>query len=169
MNFYQSLGFLVFGSRLKRLGDTFLGDVSAIYKAHQIPFDASWFPVFYLLSREKEVSIKDIAETLNTSHSAASQMVSNLEEKGLIKTTASASDARRKVVTFTSKGSKLLQKIQPVWEALQQAMQQLAHESAASAQVLTALTELENNIQANSLFNRVEACLTKKESQQNEL
>lgn len=166
MNFYQSLGFLVFGSRLKRLGDSFISDVSAIYKAHNIPFDASWFPVFFILSRENEVSIKDIADALNTSHSAASQMVSNLEEKGLVKTAASAADARRKVVAFTTKGSKLLQKIRPVWDALEQAMQQLAIEGEQSAQVLTALTELENNIQANSLFNRVEACLTKKESQQ---
>lgn len=165
MNFYQSLGFLVFGSRLKRLGDTFLNEVSHIYKAHKIPFDASWFPVFYILSRRNEVSIKDIADELNTSHSAASQMVSNLEEKGLIKTTTAADDARRKVVSFTAKGSKLLLKIQPVWEALQQAMQELAQEGAHSVQILNALTELENNIQVTSLFERVEACFTKNESE----
>ena len=164
MNFYQSLGFLVFGSRLKRLGDTFLNEVSAIYKTHKIPFDASWFPVFYILSRKNEVSIKDIADELGTSHSAASQMVSNLEEKGLIKTTTASDDARRKVVSFTSKGSKLLLKIKPVWEALQQAMQELAMEGEHSAQALQALTELENNLQATSLFNRVEACFTQQES-----
>ena len=49
MNFYQDLGFLVFGSRLKRLGDTFINDINRIYKDHKIPFDASWFPVFYIL------------------------------------------------------------------------------------------------------------------------
>jgi DNA-binding MarR family transcriptional regulator len=166
MNFYQSLGFLVFGSRLKRLGDLFINDVSAVYKAHNIPFDASWFPVFYILSRKNEVSIKDIADELGTSHSAASQMVSNLEEKGLVKTSTSAEDGRRKVVSFTAKGNKLLQKIRPVWEALEQAMHQLAAETEHGDQLLNSLTNIENNIQQHSLFNRVEACFPKTKIQE---
>ena len=36
MNFYQDLGFLVFGSRLKRLGDIFINDVNRIYKDYKI-------------------------------------------------------------------------------------------------------------------------------------
>src|SRR3954466_7040072 len=113
MNFYQSLGFLVFGSRLKRLSDAFLNDVSQVYKFHNISFDASWFPVFYILSQKTEVSIKEISGELNVSHSAISQLVSNLQQKGLIKSVISTKDARHKAVTFTSKGERLLQKIKP--------------------------------------------------------
>ncbi|HXL56023.1 MAG TPA: helix-turn-helix domain-containing protein, partial [Chitinophagaceae bacterium] len=115
MNFYQSLGFLVFGSRLKRLSDIFLNDVNRIYKSHNIPFDASWFPVFYILSQKQEVSIKEISDELNVSHSAVSQLISNLQQKGLIKSVVSKKDARHKAVAFTAKGAKLLQKITPVW------------------------------------------------------
>jgi len=65
MNFYQQLGFLVFGSRLKRLSDTFINDINKVYKSYNIQFDASWFPVFYILSQKEEVSIKEISDDLN--------------------------------------------------------------------------------------------------------
>ena len=159
MNFYQQLGFLVFGSRLKRLGDNFLSDVNKIYKQHNIAFDASWFPVFYILSQKEEASIKEISDELSVSHSAISQLISSLQQKGLIKSVVSKKDARHRAVTFTAKGQKLLAKIQPVWNALQQAMEQLTNENAQSKKILDALSALEKNIQKETVFDRVEKML----------
>jgi len=156
MNFYQQLGFLVFGSRLKRLGDTFINDVNRIYKNHKIDFDASWFPVFYILSQRKEVSIKEISGELNVSHSAISQLVSGLQQKGLIKSVTSKKDARHKAITFTAKGEKLLKKIKPVWIALQKAMEELTAENTPSKKVLPALAGIEESIQDKNLFERIE-------------
>jgi DNA-binding MarR family transcriptional regulator len=159
MNFYQSLGFLVFGSRLKRLSDTFLNDVNLVYRSHNISFDASWFPVFYILSQKTEVSIKEISDELNVSHSAISQLITNLQEKGVIKSVVSKKDARHRVITFTSKGVKLLQKIKPVWDALQQAMEELVNENEQSKKILEALTAMEKSIQKTGVFHRVEKIL----------
>ena len=159
MNFYQQLGFLVFGSRLKRLGDTFIGDVNRIYKNHKIPFDASWFPVFYILSQKKEISIKEISDELNVSHSAISQLVGSLQQKGLIKCVVSKKDARQRAITFTARGEKLLQQIKPVWNALEKAMEQLTHENTQSKKILDALTALEKNIRDETVFERVEKFL----------
>jgi DNA-binding MarR family transcriptional regulator len=159
MNFYQDLGFLVFGSRLKRLGDTFINDVNSIYKDHKIKFDASWFPVFYILSQKKEVSIKEISDDLKVSHSAISQLISSLQQKGLIKSVVSKKDARHKVITFTAKGEKLLQKILPVWNALEKAMNELVEESASSKKILKALTAIESGIKEKNLFERIDVHL----------
>jgi DNA-binding MarR family transcriptional regulator len=159
MNFYQQLGFLVFGSRLKRLGDTFIGDVNRIYKNHKIPFDASWFPVFYILSQKKEISIKEISDELNVSHSAISQLVGSLQQKGLIKCVVSKKDARQRAITFTARGEKLLQQIKPVWNALEKAMEQLTQENTQSKKILDALTALEKNIRDETVFERVEKIL----------
>jgi DNA-binding MarR family transcriptional regulator len=156
MNFYQDLGYLVFGSRLKRLSEAFLNDVNKIYKSHKIPFDASWFPVFYILSQKKEVSIKEVADDMNVSHSAASQLISNLQQKGLIKSVVSTKDARHKVIRFTAKGEKLLLKIKPVWTALQDAMDELMQTSSESKKILTALTKVEKQLQERTLFERIE-------------
>ena len=160
MNFYQDLGFLVFGSRLKRLSESFLNDVNKIYQKHKIGFDASWFPIFYILSKNEEVSIRAIADELNISHSAASQMVSGLQEKGFIRSVTSKKDARHKAVTFTAKGAKLLQKIEPVWSALQKAMEELANENSQSKKILDALTAMEKNLQKQDVFERIEKKLS---------
>ncbi|WP_315815801.1 MarR family winged helix-turn-helix transcriptional regulator [Paraflavitalea speifideaquila] len=146
MNFYESLGFLVFGSRLRRLSETFLGDVNRIYESHNLKFDAAWFPVFYILSRKESVSIRDIADELAISHSSVSQLISALQQKGLVKTSTAADDARRKVVEFTPKGKKLQQQIAPVWTALSQAMEELVNEGKHSKVLLKAITELETGM-----------------------
>jgi DNA-binding MarR family transcriptional regulator len=159
MNFYKDLGFLVFGSRLKRLGDTFISDVNRIYKDHKISFDASWFPVFYILSQKKEISIKEISDELNVSHSAISQLISNLQQKGLIRSVVSKKDARHKAITFTAKGEKLLQKIKPVWNALEKAMKELVEESSNSKKVLQSLNAIEAGIKNKNLFERIDAHL----------
>jgi DNA-binding MarR family transcriptional regulator len=159
MNFYQQLGFLVFGSRLKRFGDTFLNDVNKIYKSHNIQFDASWFPVFYILSEKGEVSIREISNDLNVSHSAISQLITSLQQKGLIKSVVSKKDARHKAITFTAKGQKLLEKIQPVWKALRKAMEELANENSQSKKILDALTAMEKNLKSETVFDRVEKIL----------
>ena len=159
MSFYQQLGLLVFGSRLKRLGESFISDVNKIYKSQNIQFDASWFPVFYILSQKEEVSIKEIADDLNVSHSAISQLITNLQQKGLIKSVVSKIDARHKAITFTTKGEKLLTKIQPVWNALQQSMEQLVNENIQSKKILEALSAMEKSLQKESVFERVENLL----------
>jgi DNA-binding MarR family transcriptional regulator len=160
MNFYQDLGFLVFGSRLKRLGNTFINDVNRIYKNHKIQFDASWFPVFYILSQKDEVSIKEISNSLKVSHSAISQLASSLQQKGLIKSVTSKTDARHKNIMLTAKGRKLLEKIKPVWSALEKAMNELAEASGSSSKkILKALTGIETSLNEKGFFERIETHL----------
>ena len=156
MSFYESLGYLVFGSRLRRLSEAFLADVNNIYEVHGLSFDAAWFPVFYILSGKEKVSIKDIADELGISHSSVSQLVSSLHQKGFIKTTTADDDARKKVVAFTAKGKKLQQQVQPIWDAIKQAMEELTLEGMHSKYFLTAIAEIEQGLQRESVFDRVQ-------------
>ncbi len=159
MQFYRDLGFLVMGSRLRRLSETFIQEVNQAYAQRGIAFDASWFPVFYFLSQQDEVSIKDIADALNVSHSAMSQLVSALQKKGLVKSVVSVADARRKVITLTAKGKKLLEQIQPVWRALETAMAGLTASGKESAKILQALTQIEKALEQDALVNRITQAL----------
>lgn len=156
MNFYQTVGYLFFGTRLKRLSEFYISDVNKIYQKHKINFDASWFPVFYILSRDKEVSIRKISNELYISHSAASQMVSSLQEKGFVRSKVSKEDARHKVVTFTAKGEKMLEKVKPVWDTLNKVMEDVIAESPASKKLLQSLSSFENSLLEQGLYARVE-------------
>ncbi len=83
-------------------------------------------------------------------------MVSSLQKKGLIQAIISKKDARHKAITFTAKGKKLLERIKPVWNALQKAMTELTDQNLHSKKILSALTGLEKSVQQKNLFERIE-------------
>jgi DNA-binding MarR family transcriptional regulator len=159
MSFYASLGYLVFGSRLRRLSEYFLMEVNKVYEQAGIAFDASWFPVFYILSRQQNIPLIDIAEQLEVSHSAISQLITNLKKKGLVNTAPCPDDGRRQLDMLTDKGEDLLQQVQPIWEAITTAMQELTEENKQSKQLLEAIRQVESAVQGTSLSARIQASM----------
>jgi DNA-binding MarR family transcriptional regulator len=151
MNLYQSLGYLVLGSRLRRLSEAFLAEINRVYQNEGIDFDASWFPVFYLLSKNDALSIKELSEQIEVSHPAASQLITNLKSRGLVTSATCTDDGRRQLVTLTDSGRALLKQILPVWDAISQAMTQLVDNDAVSQQLLPAITAVENTFRSSNL------------------
>ena len=155
MNFYESLGYLVLGSRLRRLSETFLSEINKTYQAAGIEFDASWFPVFYLLLNNGSLSIKELSDTTGVSHPAASQLVAGLKNKKLLKTTTSTDDGRKQLVQLTKGGHALLERILPVWEALSLTMEELVTADPECEHFLPAMTVLENIFRSVSLSDKI--------------
>ena len=127
MNFYQNLGYLVLGSRLRRLSEVFLSEINRAYENQGIDFDAGWFPVFYLLSKNGSLSIKELSEQIEISHPAASQLISGLKNKNLVASATCTDDGRRQLVQLTESGKELLERVLPVWDAISAAMQQMVN------------------------------------------
>jgi DNA-binding MarR family transcriptional regulator len=155
MNFYESLGYLVLGSRLRRLSESFLSEVNKTYQAAGIEFDASWFPVFYLLSKNESLSIKELSEATGVSHPAASQLVTNLKSKKLLKTTTCADDGRRQLVQLTKAGHALLEHIIPVWQALSLTMEELVSAEPECQHLLPAIAALESTFRSVTLSEEI--------------
>jgi DNA-binding MarR family transcriptional regulator len=144
MNYYQSLGYLVLGSRLRRLSEVFLSEVNKAYRSEGIVFETTWFPVFYLLSENNSLSIQELCEQIEVSHPAVSQLVTNLKSKGLVITTTSPDDARKQLVKLAPEGKELLKKLLPMWDAIRSTMEELAGGKPASDVILNELTILES-------------------------
>jgi DNA-binding MarR family transcriptional regulator len=155
MNLYQNLGHLVLGSRLRRMSETFLAEINRIYQNEGIDFDASWFPVFYLLSKNDSLSIKELSEQTEVSHPAASQLITNLKNRNLVETTVSVDDGRKQLVQFTDKGRALLKQILPVWDAITSSMAELEASDPKIAELLPAISALENTFRAYNLSGKV--------------
>jgi len=155
MNYYQSLGYLVLGSRLKRLSELFLSEINKSYRAEGIVFETTWFPVFYLLSENKSLSIQELCENIEVSHPAASQLVTNLKNKGLVMTTTSPDDARKQLVKLTPAGKQLLKRILPVWDAIQQTMEEVAGGGKESQDLLDNLTRLETAFKSTDIVKKI--------------
>jgi DNA-binding MarR family transcriptional regulator len=155
MNLYQSLGYLVLGSRLRRLSESFLAEINRAYQNEGIDFDASWFPVFYLLSKNDFLSIKELSEQTEVSHPAASQLISNLKNKNLVISVTCTDDGRRQLVQLTESGRELLAKILPVWDAILLAMNDLVINEPECKELLPSIGALENAFRSVNLSDRI--------------
>ena len=155
MDFYQTLGNLVLGSRLRRLSEFFLADINKIYQEKGIPFEASWFPVFYCLSKEPAISIRELSVRVQVSHSAMSQLVSSLKKKGWIQTEESTVDARKQSIQLTCEGQLLLQQVMPVWTEITEQMTKINTEHPETLKLLTGLAAFEEAFDKKPLSERV--------------
>jgi len=148
---YQDLGFLILGSRLRRMSEYFLSEVNKVYQQLDLAFEASWFPLFYILATRQEVSIRQVADELMTSHSAISQLVAKLKDKELIRTFASKEDKRVQVIGLTKTGTALKNKLLPVWDSISQSMASMEKAYPDVAHFLPAITRLEAHFEAQPL------------------
>ncbi len=156
MSIYENAGTLFLGTRLKRLSDQFLSDLSRIYKGVGICFEPTWFPIFYLLDTTQDVTISAIAKQLEITHSGASQMVTSLKKKGFVEISKVREDKRLKTVAFTALGKARLKEIKPVWRALQESMDDLLTPKGQRSRVLDLLEELEGGMARMNLVASVE-------------
>jgi len=155
MNLYQNLGYLVLGSRLRRLSEAFLSEINRAYQNEGIVFDASWFPVFYLLSKNESLSIKELSEQIEISHPAASQLITGLKNKKLVTSATCADDGRKQLVQLTDSGKQLLTQVMPVWEAVTAAMKELVLNDPGCKDLLPAIASLENTFRSVNLADMI--------------
>lgn len=155
MSFYSRAEELILGTRLKRLSDKFLMDIDRTYKRLNIPFEVSWFPIFYLLNERGSLSITEIALELEITHSAVSQMVSSIEKKKIVKFLDDKNDKRRRIISFTRQGQKLMLTLPPIWDAIKYGIQEMFSEGINSSHILSAIDEIEDSIRKESLFSRI--------------
>jgi DNA-binding MarR family transcriptional regulator len=168
MNLYQNLGYLVLGSRLRRLSEAFLAEINRAYQNEGIDFDAGWFPVFYLLSKNNSLSIKELSEQIEISHPAASQIITGLKNKNLVAATTCNDDGRRQLVQLTKSGKALLAQVLPVWEAVTASMEQLVANEPGFKTLLPAITSLENTFKSANLAAMIGANLQAVKTEEHE-
>lgn len=146
---------MVFGSRLRRLSERFLANVTKVYQAKGIDFDASWFPFFYLLDEHESLTLREMSETLKTSHSAVSQMMSNLERRALVEIKKDPEDKRRRNVQLTEKGKELLAQVRPIWNGLQKAMAEILEQDEFNAKLISIIDNIEATFDEEELSERI--------------
>lgn len=155
MAFYQDVGALVLGTRLKRISDRFLSEITLVYKSLNIPFEPSWFPIMYLLRDRDELLITEIAAELDVTHSAVSQLVSVLQKKNLIVTLTDSKDRRKRKVRLSDNGQQMLHSLNAVWGSMQQAMDELLGEGEHLSNLFNGLSELESAMTERSISERI--------------
>jgi len=151
MSVYQDAGLLILGTRLKRISDRFLNEVSKIYIKQNICFETAWFPVLFLLDKKGSMSLTEISNELEVSHSAISQMINQLQIKKIVDIQPHDSDARIKKIFLTIKGKKLVEQVHPVWNALDKSLHRILPQNIEQGEFLNVLSYIEKQLNDNIL------------------
>jgi DNA-binding MarR family transcriptional regulator len=153
MDLVNELGELALATRLKRLSERLSQDVSKIYSESDADFEAKYYLILELLQREKLLGITEISDSLQLSHPAVVQFVDQLLKRKLIKVSTDKKDARRRLVSLSIAGKKLLMQIAPVLEIIKEENRKWIDE--ASYDILEILAELEKALDEKSMYQRV--------------
>lgn len=148
MNFLSEQGALALASRLKALSDRSYELVDQIYREHDIPLQARWFPLLGLIQARGPQTVGDAAAAIGLTHSAVSQLANKLTRGGWL-ASVPGGDRRRRVLALTPKAEDALRRARPLWQAMRASVERRIMDTGAD--VLQALSLYEASLDANPL------------------
>ena len=153
MDLIKQLGPLAFASRLKRLSEQLMRDVSRVYDNLDFDFNARWFPVGYLLLQNKEMPVTVIAERLGFTHPAINQIAGQMAKKGLLLSRKDKNDERKRLLYLSPNGLATMKKLDTVWKAIDNSTREILN--TADSHFLANLTLIEQQLTKKNMYTRV--------------
>ena len=151
----QNFGFLTLGSRMKRIGETLQAETQRIVDAFSLKIQSSQYPLLAALDREGPLTIGDLAVAIGISQPGVTRAAGLLATQGLMEIVPSPDDQRRRVVTLTAEGRKLVDfSKRNIWPRIETAVRDLCAE--LSGPLLDQLARIEQGLEAAPLKNRVD-------------
>jgi DNA-binding MarR family transcriptional regulator/predicted GNAT family N-acyltransferase len=162
MDFFNQVGKLAIGSRLRMLTEKITEDAARIYKLYDIDMNPKWFPVFYVLSQGEAKTITNIAKEIGHSHPSVSKIISEMSEHGLVAEKKDKDDGRRNMVSLAAKGKVIPKKIADQYTDVNQAIEQLSAQTRND--LWKAIEEWEFLLEQKTLLQRVSEQRKERES-----
>jgi ribosomal protein S18 acetylase RimI-like enzyme len=153
MDLIRDLGELALGSRMKRLLERTNRDVSNVYRELGVDFEARWFSILYLLNRESPMTITGAAYRLGYTHPAVNKLAAEMSRKGLLTSSKSKQDRRKRLLRLTSKGRKTARALAPVWRDIRLVVVDLLESSEHN--LLLAVEDFERLLDEKPLYERI--------------
>ncbi len=163
----KQLGELALATRLKRLSDRLLQDVSRIYAEQGFEFDPRWFALLNLIKKEGSISVVDASEILKISHPAVVQLANQLEKMKIIVTSKDKKDGRKRNLQLSDKGKELLHRLSPLLKKIEEANREFLESTGYD--VLSIIEKLEKGLEKQSMYERVNAKIKENELQDVEI
>lgn len=143
---------LVLGNLLQRLTENLRKEAQLFYRSQNIDFEPKWFPVIYVLSQRKAISVVELSQEIGYSHPTTISLLKELEKKELIGSTKDAKDERKRLITLTEKANQLIEQLQPLWAVMTQALVELTD---TENNLYKAINEVNQNLKTKNLFDRM--------------
>jgi GNAT superfamily N-acetyltransferase/DNA-binding MarR family transcriptional regulator len=153
MNFYSQTGKVALGSRLRRLSESLTEDAAKIYALYDVALDPKWFPVIYVVLQKESTSITEIARIIGHSHASVSQIVKEMNHRGLAVIEKDSKDARVSVVRLSDAAKQLVPNLEQQCVDVTRAVEELLLETQYD--LWKAIEEVEFLLTHKSFFDRV--------------
>src|SRR6185503_7180498 len=79
-----------------------------ILDAHELPIQAAQFPFLAAIDRLGPLTVGELAEAVGVTQPGATRTLAQLDEAGLVAIASAAGDQRRKSITLTRQGKRLV-------------------------------------------------------------
>lgn len=112
------------GTLLRRLTEQLDGAVEVSYVEDGLDYRPRYTPVVRALVRGGPATIRDLAAQTRVSHSATSQTIAQMAERGLV-TLATGADARERIVALSDAALAMLPRLERRWAATEAAARSL--------------------------------------------
>ncbi|WP_299980554.1 methyltransferase domain-containing protein [uncultured Pseudoteredinibacter sp.] len=140
------------GQALRRLLDLSDNDMDSWYQQLSFPYRARYTPLLRLLANGPQM-VGQLSEQLAVTQGAVSQTVRLMLDDGLIEKSA-GKDARQSVISLSASGKEALEILQPHWQAMLRAVDQL--ESELGCPLRDNLSAAAEALELESFSDRVE-------------
>jgi DNA-binding MarR family transcriptional regulator len=139
-DFTQELGCLGFTMRLKRLSDALIHDGRKMYKSLGLDIEPNWYVVFRLLKKNDEMSVTEIADSIQLSHPSVITLTNKMMKAGYLTSKTCEQDSRRRVLGLTQKSIDIMPQLEAIWNAGERGVIE-ALQNTNAMQVLAILEE----------------------------
>lgn len=153
MDFFDKVGKVALGSRLRLMTAAITDDAAKIYELYGLDFMPKWYPVFYLLTEEREITITEIANEIGHSQPSVSKIIQEMTAAGLVHENLKTEDKRKNSVALTEKGLLISNELKLQSIDVEAAVESLIAES--NNNLWAALEEWEFLLEQKSLLKRV--------------
>ncbi len=153
MKFFDNVGVMAIGTRLRMLSEKMTEDATEIYEMYGIGLKPKWFPVFYVLSKDQEKSITTIANEIGHSHPSVSKIVREMVKEGILLEKKDDSDGRKNNVVLSEKGNNITDQIHEQYLDVENAVQTMLDQSRHN--MWHAIEEFEFLLEQKSMIQRV--------------
>ena len=153
MDTINELAELAFASRLKRLSERLMKDVSRLYQKLNVDFEARWFPVLFTLNLKSTMTVTSLGRSTGLTHTAINQIASEMMKKGLVISREGKEDKRQRLLSISPKGKETAALLAPVWQEIRLATKEVI--DATGCDVLSAIGKIEKQLDRQNMYERV--------------
>ncbi|HXW43768.1 MAG TPA: MarR family winged helix-turn-helix transcriptional regulator [Streptosporangiaceae bacterium] len=138
---------------LRLLQEAMNNEIARVYADEQIlGLKPSWVMELLRLNARGPMTITELADSVQRTHSAISQKVAAMRAAGLVRTTAGA-DARTKQITLTAKARRMVGQLAAEWRATDAAVAEI--EAEIPYPLSRVVTDIEAALRRKSFHDRI--------------